>query len=263
MSKSYISIPEEEDKERAKRLSEEWLSVENALDEANVLHTIVFFGSARIDDALGAEISKEKADQLSSEQPHNNVAKWAQMSASLATQQSQYYEDARQLAKAIGQYLYSCKYQTTKLITGGGPGIMEAANRGASEIGQPSIGLNINIPKEQIPNPYIHEDLSFSFHYFSLRKMHFLKRAKVIIVFPGGFGTFDELMEALTLMQTGKMPTIPILLYGNDFWTRAIDFKFLAEQRLIDPDDLQLIEHVNDVDTALSRVTSIIKCEQP
>ncbi|TQV76548.1 TIGR00730 family Rossman fold protein [Aliikangiella marina] len=263
MAENLINIPEDEDKERAKRISEEWLSVESALDKANVLHTIVFFGSARIDDAYGAALSKDKADQLSSEQPHNHVAKWAQMSASLSKQQSQYYEDARQLAKAIGQYLYTCKYQTTKMITGGGPGIMEAANRGASEIGQPSIGLNINIPKEQIPNPYIHEELSFSFHYFSLRKMHFLKRARVIIVFPGGFGTMDELMEALTLMQTGKMPTIPILLYGNDFWKQAINFEFLAEQRLIDEDDLKLIEHVNDVDSALARVTSIIKCEQP
>ena len=256
-----LEIPESEDRLRAERLSEEWLSVENALDRAQIFRTIVFFGSARIEDKYGAELFQDKANQLSSDSPQNHLAQSAQKSAEIALTQSRYYEDARHLAKLICQHLCDCQDPTTKLITGGGPGIMEAANRGASEIGQSSIGLNIIIPKEQIPNPYISEELSFSFHYFSLRKMHFLKRAKAIVVFPGGFGTLDELMEVLTLIQTGKMPPIPIVLYGKHYWNQAINFKFLAEQQLIDSDDLKLYTLVDDVQSAFKLVKDFMKCE--
>jgi len=260
MKQPGLQIPEAEDRERAEKLSEEWLSVEKALDEAKILQTIVFFGSARIEDRHSAEVIKDKAEQLSRGQQQNHLVQSAQTSAELALAQSRYYEDARSLARKIGQHLYDCQNEITKLVTGGGPGIMEAANRGASEIGQSSIGLNIIIPREQIPNPYVSEDLSFSFHYFSLRKMHFLKRAKAIIVFPGGFGTLDELSEVLTLIQTGRMPAIPIILYGRDFWQKAINFEFLAEQRLIDPEDLKLYTLVDDIESAFQLVKDFMKC---
>lgn len=260
MSEPIPPFTAEDDDARAKHLSQEWLSVEKALDKARILHTIVFFGSARIEDRHAAHMANDKAAQLSAGHPENNIAKQAQHSAALTFQQSQYYEDARQLAKKIGQYLYQCNNTETKLVTGGGPGIMEAANRGASEIGQESIGLNIIIPKEQMPNPYITQEYSFSFHYFSLRKMHFLKRAKAIVVFPGGFGTLDELMEVLTLIQTGKVPKIPVVLYGEEFWNKVINFNYLAEQQLIDEEDLQLYTIVNEPDEAFELIVGFIHC---
>jgi uncharacterized protein (TIGR00730 family) len=136
------------------------------------------------------------------------------------------------------------------MITGGGPGIMEAANRGADEVGAKSIGLNIVLPFEQRPNPYIHPGLCFNFHYFAMRKMHFLLRAKALAFFPGGFGTLDEMFEALTLMQTGKIGRMPCVLFGRDFWHRLLDLDFLAEQGLIGHEDLRLIDFAETADEA-------------
>jgi uncharacterized protein (TIGR00730 family) len=136
------------------------------------------------------------------------------------------------------------------VITGGGPGIMEAANRGAWEAGAKSIGLNITLPYEQMPNPYIEPALCFQFHYFAVRKMHFLIRAKAMVAFPGGFGTLDELFETLTLVQTRKMPRIPILLFGREYWERAIDFQFLADEGAIDAEDLQLFRYAESAEEA-------------
>ncbi|MET1256053.1 TIGR00730 family Rossman fold protein [Aliikangiella maris] len=251
------------DEATAKRLADEWLSVEKAFDKANILHTIVFFGSARIEDKHKAELIQEKVKLLSQSQTNlskSELLKQAKASAELTLKQSRYYEDARQLARLIGEHLYDCENQTTKLVTGGGPGIMEAANRGVAEIGQSSIGLNIIIPREQIPNRYISEEFSFNFRYFSMRKMHFLKRAKVIIVFPGGFGTLDELMEVLTLIQTQKIPPIPIILYGSKYWQKVINFRFLAEQEYIDWEDLNLYQIVDSVKEAFRLAVHCIEC---
>jgi len=126
------------------------------------------------------------------------------------------------------------------ICTGGGPGLMEAANRGAYDVGAKSIGLNIRLPREQIPNPYVTPELCFQFHYFAMRKMHFVLRAKALVVFPGGFGTIDELFEVLTLRQTGRMQHIPIIMFGREYWERAIDFQFLADEGVIDDEDLNL-----------------------
>ena len=140
------------------------------------------------------------------------------------------------------------------ICSGGGPSIMEAANRGASDAGSESIGLNIVLPHEQAPNPYVTPYLSFQFHYFALRKMHFLMRARAVAVFPGGFGTFDEMFELLTLIQTGKMKPIPVLLFGKEFWTRVIDFAALAREGVISPADLELITWCETAEEAWDRI---------
>lgn len=225
-----------EDQARADRLSEEWLKVEQALDEAGINQTIVFFGSAR---------TQQQSNSINSD---------------LATSTNQNpmhycYESARNLARKVGEYLIQADDHSTKLITGGGPGIMEAANRGATDAGQSSIGLNIIIPCEQTPNPYVSQSFSFQFHYFSLRKMHFLKRAKAIIAFPGGFGTLDELMEALTLIQTKKIKAVPIVLFDSQFWRRLIDFEFWVERELIDREDLALFTITDSIDEAFELIT--------
>ena len=153
---------------------------------------------------------------------------------------SRYYGMAREFGRIVGRCGSGPDDCRVMLATGGGPGAMEAANRGASDVGAKSIGLNIVLPHEQLPNNYVTPDLSFQFHYFALRKMHFLLRARAVAVFPGGFGTFDEMFELLTLIQTGKVRPLPILLFGREFWERVVDFPALAEEGVISPHDLDL-----------------------
>lgn len=220
----------------AQRLSDEWLKVENAFNQADIRHTIPIFGSARI--------------------PANDES-----SPSAASNQnlSHFYAEARLLAKNMGALIEQRQLRHTRLVTGGGPGIMEAASRGAHEAEHDSIGLNIVLPKEQRVNPFIAAKHSFEFQYFAMRKMHFLKRAKAIVVFPGGFGTLDELFETLTLIQTGKMPRVPILLYGKDFWQRLFNIKMLAEHGLIDQADLSLYHYVDSVNECMEMLSPIIE----
>ncbi len=156
-----------------------------------------------------------------------------------------YYEQAREFGRLVSSMCQRdgrCDYVIT---TGGGPGIMEAANRGAFEAGAKSIGLNITLPAEQVPNPYITPELCFQFHYFALRKMHFLLRAKALVIFPGGFGTLDELFETLTLRQTNRMQEIPVILCGRNYWEKVIDFQFLADKGVVDDRDLRLIQYAD------------------
>jgi uncharacterized protein (TIGR00730 family) len=167
---------------------------------------------------------------------------------------SKWYAESRKLAALVSsacQLGHECSYV---VITGGGPGIMEAANRGAHDVAAKSIGLNIVLPFEQQPNPYIHPGLCFNFHYFAMRKMHFLLRAKALAFFPGGFGTLDEMFEALTLIQTGKIGRMPCILFGREFWRRLLDFEFLADEGLISPHDLDLIEFVETAEEAWARI---------
>ena len=218
---------------RPVRFQLELLKPEMLLDEAGVGSTLVMYGSARIPPPEAAEEALEQAQNLPEDEAkvvRNLVAK------------SKYYQEARDLARMVTEraIIEDGKRQFV-VCSGGGPSIMEAANRGASDAGGESIGLNIILPHEQAPNPYVTPYLSLNFHYFALRKMHFLLRAKAVAVFPGGFGTFDEFFELLTLVQTGKMKKLPIILFGKDFWTRVVDFEAIAEEGTISKSDLDLI----------------------
>jgi len=216
---------------RPVRFQLELLKPELLLNEADIGSTFVFYGSARIP-------SPEMADALVAAATNPQQEKIAERLKAKA----HYYDIARELAKLASQC--GCDQDGKKhfvVCSGGGPSIMEAANRGAAEVGRESIGLNIVLPHEQMPNRYVTPDLSFQFHYFALRKMHFLLRARAVAVFPGGFGTFDEMFELLTLIQTGKVRPLPILLFGRDFWTRVVDFDALVEEGVISPHDLDLI----------------------
>ena len=217
---------------RPVRFQLELLKTELLLAEANIDSTFVFYGSARIpspDEAPAVLAAAETPEQK----------RVAQRLAAKA----HYYTVAQDLARIASQHCKEGKRCFT-VCSGGGPSIMEAANRGAWEVGAPSVGLNIVLPHEQVPNPYVTPGLSVQFHYFALRKMHFLMRAKAVAVFPGGYGTFDELFELLTLVQTGKVAPLPILIYGKDFWSRVVNFEALAEEGVISPRDLALFHFV-------------------
>ena len=217
---------------RPVRFQLELLKPEMVLDEAGVGSTLVMYGSARIPPPEAAETALEGAKDLPDEE--------RKVVESLVAK-SKYYTEAMKLAKlATEKSIIEKGKRQFVVCSGGGPSIMEAANRGASEAGGESIGLNIILPHEQAPNQYVTPYLSLNFHYFALRKMHFLLRARAVAVFPGGFGTFDEFFELLTLIQTGKMKPIPIFLFGKDFWTRVVDFEAIAEEGTISKKDLEL-----------------------
>ena len=216
---------------RPVRFQLELLKPELLLDEARIGSTFVFYGSARIP-------APDRADAIVEAAVTDRQKRVAERLKANAV----YYDEARKLAAMCSRYDRAPDGQRHFVVcTGGGPSIMEAANRGAADAGAESIGLNIVLPFEQLPNPYVTPRLSFQFHYFALRKMHFLLRARAVAVFPGGFGTFDEMFELLTLIQTGKMKPIPVLLFGKEFWTRVIDFGALAREGVISPKDLELI----------------------
>lgn len=201
-------------------------------------HTVVVFGSARIADAQAAQ------EQLSAAQASGDAQALAL--AQRAVRNAKYYKEAHQFAQLVADY--NCNHpaeQRVYICTGGGPGIMEAANRGAAEADAPTVGLNILLPHEQHGNPYITPGLSFKFHYFALRKMHFLMRAKALVAFPGGFGTMDELFEVLTLVQTTKIKPVPIVLYGSTFWKKLFNFDLLVEEGMISPGDLELFHYAD------------------
>ncbi|MCL6683498.1 LOG family protein [Sphingomonas alba] len=225
---------------RPVRFQLELLKPELLMNEANIGSTFVFYGSARIPEPA-------KADALLAGAQTDYQRKVAERLKA----KSHYYDIARQLARHASRC--DCDEEGKKhfvVCSGGGPSVMEAANRGAQDEGKESIGLNIVLPHEQLPNSYVTPDLSFQFHYFALRKMHFLLRARAVAVFPGGFGTFDEFFELLTLIQTGKVRPLPILLFGKDFWTRVIDFEALAEEGVISPGDVDLFHWCEDADEA-------------
>jgi uncharacterized protein (TIGR00730 family) len=219
---------------RPVRFQLELLKPELLLDEARIGSTFVFYGSARIPEPDKALVLRELAtDERGRRIAERLIAK------------SRYYDVARDLARLASVGPRDTEGQRHFVVcSGGGPSIMEAANRGATDVEAESIGLNIVLPHEQTPNPYVTPGLSFQFHYFALRKMHFLLRARAVAVFPGGFGTFDEFFELLTLMQTGKVSPIPVLLYGREFWDRVVDFEALADEGVIAPKDLNLFHYV-------------------
>ena len=230
---------------RPVRFQLELMKPELLLDEAKIGSTIVFYGSARIPDPERAGALVEAA-----------ATDTQRRIAERLRAKSIYYAEARKLAALASTMPDDAEGRRQFVVcSGGGPSIMEAANRGAADAGADSIGLNIVLPHEQAPNPYVTPALSFQFHYFALRKMHFLLRARAVAVFPGGFGTFDEMFELLTLIQTGKMAALPILLYGRDFWNRVIDFDALVEEGVVSPTDLQLIRFVETAGEGWAYIT--------
>jgi uncharacterized protein (TIGR00730 family) len=216
---------------RPVRFQLELLKPELLLNEAKIASTFVFYGSARIPapdmaDALIAAATNPEQEAI----------------AERLKAKARYYEVARELARLASRVPIDDEgHHQFVVCSGGGPSIMEAANRGAWEEGRETIGLNIVLPHEQLPNPYVTPELSFQFHYFALRKMHFLLRARAVAVFPGGYGTFDEMFELLTLIQTGKVRPLPILLFGRDYWNRVVNFEAMVEEGVISPHDLDLI----------------------
>ncbi len=232
---------------RALRILSEYLEPQTRLRREGVQNTLVFFGSARI---LPRDVAMQKLTELEGKGKDGDTpADAAKLKAArTAVQMSRYYEDARHLARLVTEWSLSLNRGKDFLVvcSGGGPGIMEAANRGALEAGGKSVGFNIMLPHEQMPNPYITPRLSFSFRYFFMRKLWFAQPAKALIVFPGGFGTMDEMWEFLTLLQTGKMnPRVVILLYGSKYWKRAINFGWMLETGTISRQDLNLIRYAD------------------
>jgi uncharacterized protein (TIGR00730 family) len=214
---------------RPVRLQLELLKAEMALDEQGIESTVVLFGGARIPDPANADASATGLGAL-----------------------SHYYNEARKFAHAVTVRSLAEGGKAQVIVTGGGPGVMEAGNRGAAEAGGKSMGLSIVLPHEQAPNNYVSPELSFNFHYFAIRKMHFLMRAEAICVFPGGFGTMDEMFESLTLIQTGRMRRVPFLLFGESFWREIINWEALADAGTISREDLDLFRFVETADDAVA-----------
>lgn len=210
------------------RLQLELLKPEMMLTEAGIESTVVLFGGARIPEPGG------KAWAAKTETARKNLE-----------ENSKYYDAARKFAQLASLQSVQNGHKEYVVVTGGGPGVMEAGNRGAQDVGAPSIGLNVVLPHEQAPNKYISPELCFNFHYFAIRKMHFLMRAKAVAVFPGGFGTMDEFFETLTLIQTGRMERIPVVLFGEKFWKRVINLDALVEEGTVSPGDVDLFTIVD------------------
>jgi uncharacterized protein (TIGR00730 family) len=228
---------------RPTRLMLEHLKAELLQREAGIRSSIVVFGSARIVEPALAAARLEETKTLNDRRPGDAASERLVRIAERLVLSSKYYDVARAFGRIVSttcQIEGRCDYV---VVTGGGPGVMEAANRGAHDVGAKSVGLNIELPHEQAPNPYITRGLSFSFHYFAMRKMHFMLRAKALVAFPGGFGTMDELFEALTLVQTGKVEHLPVVLVGRSFWEKAIDFDLLVDEGLIAPEDVLLFRY--------------------
>ncbi|GMU68157.1 MAG: hypothetical protein AMXMBFR37_04900 [Steroidobacteraceae bacterium] len=241
---------------RPLRLQLELLKPERNLHEQGVHSTVVVFGSARVLDSVTArERLAALAQEATAALPDPALSEKLAV-AHRRVEQARHYEEARRFAHLISSRFQKEARRDFVVITGGGPGIMEAANRGAFEAGARSIGLNITLPHEQMPNSWVSPELAFRFHYFALRKMHFLLHARGLVAFPGGYGTLDELFEVLTLIQTGKMAPIPVVLVGRSFWRRVVDFQYLVNQGYITRADLGLfsiVDQAEDIVAALER----------
>jgi uncharacterized protein (TIGR00730 family) len=234
---------------RPVRLQLELLKPQMVMDERGIVSTVVLMGSARIPDPQAPSASEDATIETAAGprpqaqvRPAAGLAKW--------------YGEARRFARLMTEVSLEHYGREFVIVTGGGPGIMEAGNRGAAEAGGQSIGLNIVLPHEQAPNEFVTPDLCFNFHYFAVRKMHFLMRARAISIFPGGFGTFDEMFEALTLIQTGRMRRIPFLLFGRDFWDSVIDWQALARAGTVAPADLELFRYVETAEEAVALIVA-------
>jgi len=238
------------DELRGVRLQLEIMKPELIQQELGINSTVVIFGGSRIPDPETAMKHVQEEEIQANREPLNDMAGLRVSCAKSVLGKSHYYEEARELARLITDYCLKDDGCALVVATGGGPGIMEAANRGAYEAGGKSIGLNIVLPHEQAPNEYITPELCFQFHYFAIRKMHFLMRARALVAFPGGYGTMDELFETLTLIQTKKIKPLPVILFGETFWNRVVDFDFLVSEGVIAPEDKNLFYCVEKADEA-------------
>jgi len=258
------------DELRSVRLQLEYLKPEILLQDRDIVATVVLFGSSRIPAPEEAATLVEAAQVAAALSPDDPDAALRERAVRSLAEKSRYYDEARQLARLISEgqrvpgdadadaCLLRHGPSSVVVITGGGPGIMEASNRGAHEAGAENIGLNIVLPMVQAPNPYITPHLCFNFHYYAIRKMHFLLRAVALVVFPGGFGTMDELFEVLTLIQTRKIKPIPVLLFGREYWERIIDFNALVEEGVISPEDLGIFSYVETAGEAWQRLEPVV-----
>jgi len=228
------------DETRGVRLQLDYAKAEAQLARHGVEHTVVVFGSTRVHEPAAAQRQLETLRVMLSLSPHDVSLQQRVAVAQRILEKSRYYDMARELGGIIGGHGDGHGGNRIMLMTGGGPGVMEAANRGAYDAGAHSIGLNITLPHEQFPNPYVTPELCFRFHYFALRKLHFLKRACALVAFPGGYGTFDELFETLTLIQTRKIRPVPVVLAGESYWRQAVNIDFLVAEGVIDPEDREL-----------------------
>ncbi len=243
---------------RGIRMQLEMLKPELSQQEQGIENTIVVFGSARFPapetasaSLLAAQTNLAKINADNADPEALRDAQDALRVAERHTRNAVYYDQARLFARLVASYSNALPLAEQLFIcTGGGPGIMEAANRGACEAGAPTVGLNIVLPHEQSGNKYITPSLNFKFHYFALRKMHFMMRAKALVAFPGGFGTLDELFEVITLVQTGKAKPLPIVLFGSDYWKRLINFDVLIEEGAVSPEDVNLFHYIDEPQVA-------------
>jgi len=229
-----------QDETRGARLQLDYLKAESFLAAHGIHHTIVVFGSTRIPDPATARRNVDRLRRALDEAREDPGRRRRLQVAERVMAKSHYYNVAREFGRLVAGAPEQPAGGRIVVVTGGGPGIMEAANRGAYEMGAETVGLNIRLPHEQFPNAYVTPDLCFRFHYFALRKLHFLKRARALVAFPGGYGTFDELFETLTLVQTRTIDPIPVVLVGEAYWRRAFDVDFLADEGVIDEEDREL-----------------------
>ena len=248
----------ESDAARASRLSLEFMHADTYLRAHRINSTVVIFGSSRI---KSPEHAQADLDALRNSDAATSDPRWKLAQRELA--RSHYYEEARTLGRLLAAAPRQADGHHLVVVTGGGPGIMEGANRGAFESGAPSVGFNIRLPTEQLPNPYITPHLALRFHYFALRKMHFLMRARALVAFPGGYGTLDELFESLNLIQTQEMRPIPIVLVGREHWRRAIDLGYLVAEGYIDASDRDLVTLVDTGEEAARIVLSAHREREP
>lgn len=247
-SSSYLTADQDteflqRDELRPIRLGLELLKPELIQQEQGIRSTIVVFGSARIQEPAVMQQALTRAEEEAARRPNDQDAQRQAIIAKRRYELSRYYDVAREFGRLVSstcQVSGSCNYV---VVTGGGPGIMEAANRGAADVSAKSMGLNITLPHEQYPNPYVTPELNFQFRYFAMRKMHFLLRAKALVAFPGGFGTLDELFETLTLLQTGKTERVMVVLVGRHFWEHLINWQSLVDNGLISQGDLKLFQY--------------------
>ncbi|EKV30791.1 Decarboxylase family protein [Caenispirillum salinarum AK4] len=245
------------------RLQLELMKPEILLQEENIVSTIVVFGSARVPHPEAAAARLDAAEKAAATAPDDPVAQRGLTVARNVAELSRSYDVAREFGRLVSEHSQQPEARRYVVVTGGGPGIMEAANRGAHDVDAESIGLSIVLPHEQAPNRYITPKLSFNFHYFAVRKMHFLIRAEALACFPGGFGTLDELFEALTLIQTGKIEPMPVILFNEAWWRKLVNFDHLVESGTISPEDLKIMKFVETAEEGWRFILDFYKDRPP